>query len=59
MAKYFPNLVNEKHIPAQEAERVPIKMNPKRLTTKYIIIKMAKVKKTESYEHQEKLSYFL
>ena len=46
-AKNFPNLVKEKVTQVQEAKRVPIKMNPKRATSRHIIIKMAKVKDKE------------
>ena len=44
MTESFPNLVKEKDTPVQEVQRVPNKMNPKRLTPRYIIIKMEKVK---------------
>ena len=40
----FPNLVKEIDIKAQDAQRVPNKMNPKRPTPRHIIIKMQKVK---------------
>ena len=38
----FPNLMREKVTQIQETERVPIKRNPKRPTSRHIIIKMAK-----------------
>ena len=44
MTENFPNLVREKVTQAQEAQRVPIKMNTKRPFPRYIIIKMAKFK---------------
>lgn len=44
MAESFPNLRKEEDIPAQEAQRVPNKLNPKRSTLRHIIIKMIKVK---------------
>ena len=40
----FPNLAKEIDIKTQEAQRVPNKMDPKRSTPRYIIIKMPKVK---------------
>ena len=40
----FPNLVKEIDIQVQEAQIVPNKMDPKRTTPRYIIIKMTKVK---------------
>ena len=39
--------MKEKVTQVQEAQRVPIKMNPKRLTPIHIIIKMAKFKDKE------------
>ena len=47
MTENFPNLVREKVMQVQEAQRVPIKMNPKRPTPRHIIIKMAKFEDTE------------
>ena len=38
------NLMREKDIQVQEAQRVPIKKNPKRPTPRHIIIKIAKYK---------------
>ena len=43
----FPNLVKEIDIQAQEVQRVPNKINPKRPTPRHIIIKMPKVKDKE------------
>ena len=40
----FPNLMREKIKQIQESQRVPIKRNQKRPTTRHIIIKMAKFK---------------
>ena len=48
MMENFPNLMKEKATQVQEAERVPIKRNPKRPTPRHIIIKMAKFKDEES-----------
>ena len=43
----FPNLMREVVTQMQEAERVPINRNPKRLIPRHIIIKMAKFKDEE------------
>ena len=48
MKEQFPDLVKEIHIQAQEAQRVPNKLDPKRTTPNPIIIKMPKVKDKES-----------
>ena len=42
MTENFPTLMREKVMQIQEAQRVPIKMNPQRPTQKHIIIKIAK-----------------
>ena len=47
MIENFPNLVKEIYMQVQETQRVLSKMNPKRLTPRYIIIKVAKVKDKE------------
>ena len=44
MKENFPNLVKEIDMQVQEAQRVPNKMDAKRPTLRYIIIKMPKVK---------------
>ena len=44
MIKKFPNLEREMVTQDQEAQRVPIKMNPKKHTPRHIIIKMANFK---------------
>ena len=44
----FPNLVGEIDTEAQEAYRIPNKLDPKRNTPRHIIIKMPKVKDRES-----------
>ena len=41
MMENFPNLKREKFTQIQETHRVPIKRNPKRSTSRHIIIKMA------------------
>ena len=47
MMENFPNMMREKVTQIQETQRVPIKRNPKRLTLRHIIIKMAKFKDKE------------
>ena len=62
MKENFPNMVSEIDIQAQEAQRVPIKMDAKRLTPRYIIIKMPNVKDKERIlkaAREKKLSYLL
>ena len=47
MTENFSNLVKEKDTQVQEVQRVLNKMNPRRPTPRYIIIKMPKVKDKE------------
>ena len=47
MKENFPNLVKEIDMQAQEAQRVPNKMDAKRPTLRHIIIKMLKIKDKE------------
>ena len=47
MKENFPNMAKELDIQVEEAQRVPNKLNPKRTTPRYIIIKMPKVKNKE------------
>ena len=47
MMENFPNLRREKVTQIQETQRVPSKRNPKRPTSRHIIIKMAKVQDKE------------
>ena len=47
MKENFPNMVKEIDIQIQEAQRIPNKMDAKRTTTRYIIVKMPKVKDKE------------
>ena len=47
MTENFSNLERGKAIQVQEAQRVPIKMNPKRSTPRYIISKMPNFKDKE------------
>ena len=44
MIENFPNLVKEIDIQVQEAQRVPNKLDPKRITPTHIIIKMQRLK---------------
>ena len=47
MKENFPNLVKEKDIQVQQAQKVPDELGPKRTTPRHIIIKMPKVKNKE------------
>ena len=47
MMENFPNLVREKVTQIQDTQRVSIKRTPKRPTSRYIIIKMAKFQDKE------------
>ena len=47
MMENFPNLMREKVTQIQESQRVPIKRNPKRSTSRHIIIKI------EKFQHRE------
>ena len=47
MMENFPNLRREKVTQIQETQRVPSKKNPKRPTSRHIIIKMAKCQDKE------------
>ena len=47
MTESFPNLMREKVTQIQETQRVPIKRNPKRPTSRHIIIKMPKFQDKE------------
>ena len=47
MKENFPNLVKEIDMQAQEAQRVPNKMDTKRTTPRHLIIKKPKVKDKE------------
>ena len=44
MTQIFSNLVKEVDTQVQEVQRIPNKMNPKRLIARHIIIKMTYVK---------------
>ena len=47
MMENFPNLMTEKVKQIQQSQRIPIKRNPKRPTTRHIITKMAKFQDKE------------
>ena len=57
MKENFPNLVEEIDTQVQEAQRVPNKMDPKRLTPRHIIIKMPKVKNNLKSSKRKTNSY--
>ena len=44
MAENFPNNAKETDILIQEAQRIPNKKNPKRLTPRHRVVRMPKVK---------------
>ena len=48
MKENFPDLLKEIDIQVQEAQTVPKKMDAKRLTPRYIVIKMPEVKNKET-----------
>ena len=54
MAENFPNLGKETDTQAQE-DRVPSEMNPERVTSRHIIIKMAKIN-TEILKRSKRIS---
>ena len=54
MKEKFPHVVKEIDMQVQEAQRVPIMMDPKRPTPSYIIIKMPKVKERTLKAAREK-----
>ena len=47
MMEHFPNLMREKVTQIQDKQSIPIKRNPKRPTSRHIIIKMAKIQDKE------------
>ena len=47
MKENFPNLAKEIDMQVKEAQRIPNKVDPKRSTTRHVIIKMPKVKDKE------------
>ena len=54
MTENFLNLVKETDTQVQEAQRVPNKMNPKKLTQRHIIIKMQKVRQRENLKSSKR-----
>ena len=56
MKENFPSLVKEIDMQAQEAQRVPNKMDAKRPTPRHIIIKMPKVKDKDRILNQKEKS---
>ena len=59
MKENFPNLVKEIYIQVQEAQSILNKLDPKRTTPRYIIIKMPKVKDRESKSSKRKEESYL
>ena len=57
MKENFPKLVKETNIQVQEAQRVPNKLDPKRTTPRYIIIKIPKVKENLKTAREKSESY--
>ena len=55
MAENFPNLGKETDTQAQE-DRVPSEMNPERVTSRHIVIKMAKIN-TEIFKKEQENIY--
>ena len=47
MTENFPNLVKEKDILVQKAQRVPNKLDQKRPTLRHIIVKMTRLEDKE------------
>ena len=47
MTENFPNLEREKATQVQEAQKVPIKMNPKKSIPRHVVIKMPSIKDKE------------
>ena len=56
MKENFPNLVKERDIQIQEAQRVPNKLDPQRITPRHIIINMPKVKDKENLKSSQEKS---
>ena len=54
MMENFLNLVKKTDEQVQEAQRVPNKMNPKKLTQRHIIIKMQKVRQRENLKSSKR-----
>ena len=61
MKEHFPNFMKEIDIHIQESQRISNKMDPKRATSRHIIIKMLKVKDKERFlkalRKKQKITY--
>ena len=59
MKENFPNLAKEIDVQIQEAQRVPIKLDPKRTILRHVIIKMPKVKERilKTAREKERVTY--
>ena len=56
MTRNFPNLVKEMDLQVQNEHRNPNKRNPKRTTSRHIIIKMPRAKDTQPEKKKKKES---
>ena len=54
MKENCPNLVKEIDIQVLEAQRIPNKLDPKRITPRHIIIKMPKAKAKENLKSSKR-----
>ena len=54
MTENFPNLVKDIDIQVQEAQTIPVKINSKIPTARYIIIKMTKIKDRENLKSSKR-----
>ena len=54
MKENFPNLAKEIDMQVQEAQRIPNKLDPKRITPRQIIIKMPKAKAKENLKSSKR-----
>ena len=57
MKENFPNLMKEIDIQVQGTQRIPNKLDPKRTTPRYIIIKIPKVKENLKTAREKSESY--
>ena len=55
MAKNFSNMMEDTNLHIQEAQQTPSKINSRRYTQRYIIVKLSKDK--EFCKHQERSNY--
>ena len=49
IAENFPNMGKEPVTQVQEAQRVPLRMNPRRIMPRHIVIKLIKIKDKKIY----------